>query len=102
MRIKAGKYTLALTMILCGILMLISTVYGHGIFSSLWQYSPLVLIVFGLEIIVLNLIFGAKENYKVEVSVGCIILIIFLIAMFMVWTNRAQLNEHFINGFFEI
>ncbi|MCX7709797.1 MAG: hypothetical protein N2484_08085 [Clostridia bacterium] len=101
MRIKAGKYTLALTMILCGLLMLVNTFYGQGIFKDLWLYSPAVLILFGLEIIFLNLIFGARESYKVEVSVGSIILVIFVIALFMVWMHGIDIWRPFIQDPFK-
>lgn len=102
MRIKAGKYTLALTMIAAGILMLINTLYGDGIFKDLWIYSPVVLIVFGLEIIALNLIFGHREGYRVEVSAGSIILIIFVIMIFMFGTNYVHVNEPFFDNFISL
>ena len=97
MRIKAGKYTLALTMILSGILMLINTLYGHDLFQGLWMYSPIILILFGLEVIVLNLIYSHKENYTVYVSVGSIFLIIIVLMIFTYWTNKVEITgfEHF-------
>lgn len=87
MKIKAGRYTLALTMIACGVLMIMSIFYGRSAFGDLWTYSPGILILFGLEIIVLNLIFGARENYKVELSAGNIIVAIFVIVVFMIWNS---------------
>ena len=102
MRIRAGKYTLALTMVSCGVLMLINTVYGHGIFKNLWLYSPAVLILFGLEIIILNLVFGHRENYRVEVSVGSILLIIFVVAVFMMWTNSINFDSPYFRHIFDI
>lgn len=93
MKIKAGKFTLALTMIACGILMLLNAIYGSNTFRDLWMYSPVVLILFGLEIIIMNAIYMNDERYRVEVSVGSIILIIFLIALFMLATNKAIMHN---------
>lgn len=90
MRIKAGKYTLAFTMILSGILMMINTVNGHDLFKGLWMYSPVILVLFGLEIIILNLIYGRKGENKVEVSVGSIFLIIIVLIIFTLWTNKVE------------
>ena len=92
MRIKAGKYTLAFTMILSGILMLINTVHGNDLFKGLWMYSPIILVLFGLEIIILNLIYGRHGENKVEVSVGSIFLIIIVLIVFTLWTNKVEFS----------
>ena len=93
MKIKAGKFTLALTMIVSGVLMLVNIIYDSSMFMNLWMYSPVVLILLGLEIIILNVIYMNSERYKVEVSLGSIILIIFVIAVFMVATNRLNIHS---------
>lgn len=102
MRIKAGKYTLAVTMIVCGVLMIVNAFYGNGVFSDAWIYSPAALVLLGLEILALNLVFGAREGYKVEISVGTIILTVFVIALFTLWTNRVEIDEILFDDFFKI
>lgn len=100
MKIKAGKFTLAFTLILCGILMLINSAYGNNMFQDLWMYSPAVLILFGLEIVVLSLIYWNKPEYKVTASFGSVILIIVVIALFMTWTNPVEFHDPFFDQFF--
>jgi hypothetical protein len=93
MRIKAGKFTLAITMIASGILMLSNTMSGNPILRNVWLYSPVVLVLFGLEIIILNLIYMHKENYKVEVSGGSIVLIIIIIALLIMNYNQFGIHD---------
>ncbi len=92
MRVKAGKYTLALTMILAGILIVINSFYGLKLFENLWLYGAAVLIMFGLEIIILSVIYSNKQNYKVEVSIGSIILILLVFVFLTAWTNKIEIN----------
>jgi len=99
MKIKAGKYTLALTMIMAGILIIVNSFYGLNLFENSWIYGAAVLIMFGIEIILLSIIYSNKENYKVEVSVGSIILIIFVIIFFMAWTNKIEIRGPFFDNF---
>lgn len=101
MRIVAGKYTLAITMIICGTLMLINSLYGIA-FGDLWIYSPVILIMFGLEIVILNLVYMHCEDCRVEVSVGNVIFIIFVIAVFMMYTNKIETRDPFFNNFFSM
>jgi hypothetical protein len=100
MKIKAGKYTLAFTLIASGILMLINTTLGNKIFDNLLIYSPIVLVLFGLEIIILSWIYRKREDCRVEASFGSIILIILVIAFFMTWTNRVEIHDPFFDNFF--
>lgn len=93
MKIEVGKYTLGITMILCGILIFLDTIYSRHIFQDIWKYSPIVLVLFGLELIILNIIFGHKENYKVQVSVGSIFLIIIVLVIFTALTNKIEITS---------
>ncbi|MDP4121404.1 MAG: hypothetical protein Q8876_10200 [Bacillota bacterium] len=99
MRIKAGKYTLALTMILAGVLIIINSFYGLNLFDNLWICGAAVLIMFGLEVIILSIIYSNKENYKVEVSTGSIILIILIFVFFTAWTNKIEIRGPFFDNF---
>ncbi len=100
MKIKAGSYTLAVTMIASGIMMLLNTLNGNDIFRNLWIYSPSVLILFGLEIIILNLAYMNKENYRVEVSSGSVVFIIVVIVIFMLGTSRTEIRNRMFDNFF--
>jgi hypothetical protein len=98
MRIKAGRYTLGLTMVLVGITTFLNSILGRDVLGHLWNYAPAVLILFGLEVIILNLIYSRRENIKVEISGGSLILMIFVIAFFMITTNRMDIQQPFIQG----
>jgi len=96
MKIKAGKYTLALSMIAAGVLMLANAVSGSGLFADLWIYSPVVLIFFGLEILVLNLISLYITKCEVRVSVGSIFLIVLVVLIFTAYTATIEIDAPFL------
>lgn len=99
MKVKAGRYTLGITMIAAGVLSLMNLYNGKDFMGDLWKYSPVVLILFGLEVILLNLIYSRKEDIKVEVSGGSLVLVLFVVAFFMVITNRLDIHQPFLQEF---
>lgn len=96
MKVKAGRYTLGLTMIIAGVMMFLNSFNGRDVVGDLWKYGPVVLILFGLEVILLNLIYSGREDIKVEISGGSLVLMVFVVVFFMVITNRLDLHQQFI------
>jgi len=87
MKIKAGKYTLAVTFIAAGILMLANVINSEWTLSDFWIYSPIVFVLFGIEIITLTLFYSRKKGYSVYISLSSILLIIFMVVVLMVFSN---------------
>lgn len=98
MRIKAGRYTLGLTMIAAGVITFLNSFFGKDILGDLWSYAPIVLVLFGLEVIILNLLYWRQENTKIEISGGSLVLMIFVVAFFMIMTNRLDIHQQFIQN----
>ncbi|MCX8129574.1 MAG: hypothetical protein N3I35_05660 [Clostridia bacterium] len=97
MRIKAGRYTLALVMVVCGLLIILNNIYDFSIVKNLWYIGGGALVLFGLEIITLNLIYAKREDVKIDVSVSSIFLVIFIILLFMAWTNQIHITGPFLD-----
>jgi hypothetical protein len=98
MRIKAGRYTLGLTMIAVGVITFLNSFLSRDILDEFWKYAPAVIVLFGLEVIVMNLVYWGKENIKVGISGISLILVIFVITFFMVTTNRLDIHQPLIQG----
>jgi hypothetical protein len=87
--ISAGSLTLGLLLIIIGILFLVDNFTDITVWSRVWRYWPLILIIFGLF-----KIFQSITQEK-ETRAGDIILIIFIIIAGLIITQIAHLEPYF-------
>ncbi len=75
---KAGPVTLALGMILFGIILLISNFSGTGIFAVTLKYWPLLLIGLGIEFFIRSYLNSKKEDSETRFHFPTLIIILFI------------------------
>lgn len=102
MKIIAGRYTLAITAIMCGVLLLANAIMKIEFYKNLWIYSPGILVILGMEILVLNLMSTIKGSVKVELGAGNIILITGVVAVFMIGTASLDISSTLIENLYEL
>ena len=102
MKVIAGKYTLVLTTFVGGCLLLLHWFFGIELTPDLWIYSPVVLVILGIEIMVLNRRYTNERNVKIEVSAGNVILIACEVAVFMIGTASIDINKPMLDNIFEL
>jgi hypothetical protein len=84
MRIKkAGVFSLAITLIFLGVLIIVSNIYGFNLIDYFKIIFSIILIILGFEIIILRLWVERKKDDNVEIKIDGKS-IFFLIAIFMV------------------
>lgn len=102
MRVKAGGFTLGLTFIGCGVLLLLNIMnIGLGL-GNLWVYSPLLLALLGLEVVFLSLINGYRGGGKVEVSGGSVVFLVLIIIAIYAVTKSTDLQNIVLGDFIRI
>lgn len=93
MKVIAGRFTLVLTTIVCGFLLLLYWFLGLQLVPDLWVYSPVLLVILGTEILFLNGRYGRSRNVKIEIGAGNIILIAVILALFMMGTAKINVGQ---------
>ncbi len=77
-RIRVGAITLALGLIIIGSLWTLQNIFPMTWIPRMVDLWPILLIIYGLEIIITKFMYEGKEGVVVSMDVGIIILLIFV------------------------
>lgn len=78
-KVKVGIITLALSLIIIGTLWTLENILPMSWISTAIKFWPVILIIFGLELIITKKIYDNRDGIIVTLDVGVIILLIFIV-----------------------
>lgn len=78
-KVKVGIITLAIGLIIIGSLWTLDNIYPMSWISKAVNFWPVILILFGIELIITKILYEGKEGVSVTIDLGIILLLIFII-----------------------
>ena len=78
-KIRVGVITLALGLIIIGSLWTLQNIFPMTWIPRIVDLWPILLILYGVELIVTKFMYEGKENVIISIDVGIIILLIFIV-----------------------
>jgi len=78
-KIKVGVITLAIGFIVIGILWTLDNIYPIPWISTAVNFWPVILVLFGLELIITKTLYEGRDGVSVTIDVGIILLLVFII-----------------------
>ena len=101
MKVTAGRYTLGITTVICGLAMLLNIFFDLELSRNLWLYSPVVVIMLGLEMLFLSRR-NSSGSIKIQLGAGNVILIASVIAILMVGTAKIEFDSRMLKNIYEL
>lgn len=96
---KVGINTLAIVLIIIGVLFLLDNFYTFDIWRIVSIIWPLIIIIFGLELIITKTILSKKEEEtRMAISGGSVILLIILVITLIIFSGIAKIDSDFFKG----